>query len=164
MIQQSPANRSGLRTVTNFSKKVTGTAEPYAKITVKAGKTTIGTGKAGKNGEFAAKIQPQSIGRKLYVYATDAARHTGKAAATTVKPPAPSAQGVKAGATKVTGTALSGSKVYVKTGKTAIGHAAAGKNGRFTVKIKKQKAGAKLSLYAVKNGIWSDAKTITVQK
>ncbi|WP_179234230.1 S8 family serine peptidase [Heyndrickxia coagulans] len=161
---ETPPPPPKVRTVTNFSKKVTGTAEPYAKITVKAGKTTIGTGKAGKNGEFAAKIQPQSIGRKLYVYATDAARHTGKAAATTVKPPAPSAQGVKAGATKVTGTALSGYKVYVKTGKTAIGHAVAGKNGRFTVKIKKQKAGAKLSLYAVKNGIWSDAKTITVQK
>ena len=71
--------------VTINSTKVTGKAEAGAKVTVKAGKTTLGTATAKKNGSYSVKIKKQKADTSLSVTAKDKAGNTSKVKKTTVK-------------------------------------------------------------------------------
>ncbi|MEH7087003.1 Ig-like domain-containing protein [Neobacillus drentensis] len=69
--------------VKSTTKEVTGTAEPYSTITIKAGKKVIGTAKTDSKGKFKVKIKAQKKKTVLSVTATDKAKNVSKA--TTVK-------------------------------------------------------------------------------
>ncbi|WP_369426001.1 Ig-like domain-containing protein [Cytobacillus pseudoceanisediminis] len=71
--------------MTSSSTKVTGKAEAYSTVYVKAGTKVIGSAKAAKSGSFSVKIAKQKTGKILYVYAKDKAGNTGKSAKITVK-------------------------------------------------------------------------------
>ncbi|PAE25776.1 Ig-like domain-containing protein [Bacillus sp. 7894-2] len=71
--------------VTASSTMVTGKAEAYSTVYVKAESKVIGSAKASKSGSFSVKISKQKAGKTLYVYAKDKAGNTGKSAKITVK-------------------------------------------------------------------------------
>ncbi|MGE8204611.1 Ig-like domain-containing protein [Heyndrickxia sp. NPDC080065] len=153
-----------VNTVTSTSKKVTGKAEAGSKVTIKVGNKQIGSGKADKNGKFSISIKEQKANTTLSATATDKAGNESKAKKVTVKPTVPTVNTVKSSSTKVTGKAKAGAKVYVKAGSKVLGSATANKSGTYSVKIKKQKAGTTLNVYAVENGKKSGSKKATVKK
>ncbi|XXM71462.1 Ig-like domain-containing protein [Lysinibacillus sphaericus] len=161
-------NQSGTRMITVVDKtapstpsvnrvddndlKVTGKAEAGSKVTVKVGKKTLGTGMATSKGIFSVKISKQKANTKLFVTAADKAKNTSKTKIVAVvdktAPAAPTVKTVYDRDTKVTGKAEAGSTVTVKAGKKKLGSFKANKSGNYSVKIKKQKKGTKLTVTA----------------
>lgn len=82
---KTPPKTPSVNKVTSSSTKVTGKAEAYSTVYVKAGTKVIGSAKAVKSGSFSVKIAKQKTGKTLYVYAKDKAGNTGKSAKITVK-------------------------------------------------------------------------------
>lgn len=156
--------------VKDYDKKVTGKAEPASKVTVKAGKTVLGYGVVDKNGNYSVTLKSaQKAGTVLTVTATDKAGNVSSVTTVTVvdktAPSAPSSNKVSAKTTMIVGKAEAGAKVEVKVGGKVIGSATADKNGKYSVKIKKQKAGTKLYITVKdKAGNVSKAIKITVKK
>jgi hypothetical protein len=73
-----------VNTVKSTTTHVTGKTEAYATITIKIGKTVIGTAKADKHGNFKVTIKKQKKNTVLSVTAQDAAKNTSKATAVKV--------------------------------------------------------------------------------
>lgn len=139
--------------VSNKDKKVTGKAEARSKVTVKAGSKVLSSATADKTGKFTVTLKSaQKAGTVLYVTATDNVGNVSKARKVTVldktPPSAPKVNKVTIKSTTVTGKAEANSTVYVKVGKKVIGSAKVSKKGSFSVKIKKQKAGTAILVYA----------------
>ncbi|MEK4963221.1 Ig-like domain-containing protein [Weizmannia sp. FSL K6-3076] len=133
---------------------ITGKAEAGAKVTIKRGKTVLGTGTASSKGTFSVKIKSkQKAGTVLTAYATDKAGNTGAGKSFKVEdktaPSAPSVNRFGDNQTVITGKAEAGAKVTIKRGKTVLGTRTASSKGSFSVRIKsKQKAGTVLTAYA----------------
>ncbi|MCR2821437.1 glycosyl hydrolase family 8 [Lederbergia panacisoli] len=139
--------------VSDKDKKVTGKAEAGSKVTVKAGKKVLGSATANKSGKYTVKLKSaQKAGKVLTITAKDKAGNVSAARKITVvdktPPAAPKVNKVTIKSTKVTGKAEAGSSVYVKVGSKVIASGKASKNGNFSVKIKKQRAGAVLQVTA----------------
>ncbi|MFE4132369.1 Ig-like domain-containing protein [Peribacillus sp. YIM B13482] len=155
--------------VSDKATLVTGKAEIGSIVTVKYNNKNIGTATADKKGNFSIKISKKKAGSLLYASAKDKAGNTGKAAKVTVKdktaPGAPKVNEVNDKATKVTGKAEIGSTVTVKYNDKNIGTAKSDKNGKFSVKISKKKAGSALYVSAKdKAGNTGKAAKVTVKK
>jgi len=133
---------------------ITGKAEAGAKVTIKRGKTVLGTGTANSKGTFSIRIKSkQKAGTVLTAYATDKAGNTGAGKSFKVEdktaPSAPSVNRFGDNQTTITGKAEAGAKVTIKRGKTVLGTGTASSKGSFSVRIKsKQKAGTVLTAYA----------------
>lgn len=164
VIDKTPPKAPTVNSVTGNTTKVTGKAEAGATITIKAGKIKIGSGKADKNGKFSVKIKKQKSGKILSVTATDKSGNVSSAKKVTVKTPVPTVNKITPSSAKVTGKSKAGTTVYVKSGSKTLGHAKANKAGKYTVKIKKQKAGTTLTVYAVENNRKSASKKVVVKK
>jgi hypothetical protein len=156
--------------VSDQDKKVTGKAEAGSTVTVKAGSKVLKSGMADSKGNFTITLATaQKAGTVLYVAATDKAGNVSPARKVTVvdktPPAAPKVNKVTVTSTSVTGKAEASSTVYVKAGKNVIGQAKANKSGSYSVKIKKQKAGTVLYVYAKdKAGNTGKATKTTVKK
>ncbi|WP_286229710.1 bifunctional 2',3'-cyclic-nucleotide 2'-phosphodiesterase/3'-nucleotidase [Neobacillus mesonae] len=136
--------------VKDYDKKVTGKAETGSTVIVKSGKTVLGKGVA-KAGKFTVTLKTkQKAGTKLTVTATDKAKNVSAAATVKVvdkTAPAPAKAGkVTIKTTKVVGKAEAGARVEVRVGKKLIASATADKKGKYSVTIKKQKAGTVLTI------------------
>ncbi len=151
------------------SNFIIGTAYENNKVFVKSGSKVIGQATVDSHDMF--KVQPipkQKAGSILTIYAENSLQQ--KSAAVSVKvvdktPPAvPSVYTFGNNAITITGKAEQGSSVFIKSGKTVLGHGIASNKGSFSIKIKaKQKAGTVLTVYAVdKAGNKSASKTIKV--
>ncbi len=165
---KTPPSAPKVNPVTDRDTKVTGTAEAEAKVTVKAGSAVLGVATAGKDGKFSVNIKAQRAGTVLIVTATDKANNTSAATNVTVQdktpPNAPKVNPVTDRDTKVTGTTEAEAKVTVKVGSSVLGVATAGKDGKFSVNIKAQRAGTVLIVTATdKANNTSPAVKITVQ-
>lgn len=118
-------------------------------------------------GNYSKKIAKQKAGTKLKITATDSAGNKttkNSTVADKIAPKTPTVNKVYKTAKKVTGKAEKKSTVYVYKGKKYLGKTTANSKGKFTVKIAKQKAGSKLSVYAkdqAKNK--SKTKKVTVK-
>ncbi|MBV7508767.1 S8 family serine peptidase [Bacillus sp. sid0103] len=168
VIDKTPPNAPTVKEVGDNDKKITGKAEADSKVIVKAGKTTLGSGTADKNGNFSIPIKAQKAGTILTVTATDKAGNASKAVNVTVKDKTPptvlTVNVVGDNDKKITGKAEAGSKVIVKAGKTILGSGTADKNGNFSIPIKAQKAGTILAVTATdKAGNASKAVNVTVK-
>ncbi|MBL5778664.1 hypothetical protein HV438_10455 [Bacillus sporothermodurans] len=137
---------------TNKSKVVTGKAEANSTVTVKKGSKVLGSAKASSKGSFSVKIKAQKAGSKLTISAKDKAGNVSSGASVTVKdviPPAkPTVNRVTNKSKVVTGKAEANSTVTVKNRNKVLGSAKASSKGTFSVKIKAQKAGTKLTITA----------------
>ena len=85
VLDKIPPGAPKVNKVTRKSSSVTGKAEAYSTVYVKAGKKVIGSGKANKNGNFSVSIKKQKAGTVLLVYAKDKAGNVGKSTKVTVK-------------------------------------------------------------------------------
>lgn len=132
---------------------ITGKAEAGAKVTIKRGKTVLGTGTASSKGTYSVRIKSkQKAGTVLTAYATDKAGNTsaGKSFKVTDKtaPGVPTAGKVTYKSTKVSGKAEKYATVYIYNGSHYVGKATASSKGAYTVHMKKQKRGSTLKIYA----------------
>ncbi|EZP75254.1 cell wall-associated protease [Parageobacillus genomosp. 1] len=155
--------------VSDRDTKVTGKTKAGAKVIVKAGSVTLGEATAGKDGKFSITIKAQKAGTVLLVIAMDKTNNTSATTKVTVQdktpPIAPQVNRVTDRDTKVTGKTEANAKVVVKAGKNKLGEAKAGKDGRFSVKIKAQKAGTILEVVSIDaSGNISKGTKIKVQK
>lgn len=151
--------------VSDFTKAVTGKAEANSTVSVKIGKKTY-TAKVDTKGTFSVTIPSQKAGTRLELSAVDSDGNVSKVVKVTVidntAPSTPSQ--LKATPGNITGKTEAQSTVYVKAGSKVVGKATASKSGTFKVKIKKQKVGNILSVYAVdKAGNKSAVKKITIK-
>jgi subtilisin family serine protease len=165
----TPPSAPVVNEVKDYNKRVTGKAEAGSIVTVTAGSKVIGTATAKKYGDFTIVIPTQKAGTILKVVAKDLAGNTSKSTSVTVidkTPPAkPIVDKVTLTSIKITGKAEAGSTVIVKVGNKVIGIATAGKDGKFSVKMAKQKVGTVLTVIAKdKNGNLSVAVRIVVKK
>jgi Zn-dependent metalloprotease/subtilisin family serine protease len=149
-------------------KEVTGTAQSGLEIIVNKGSSLLGKATVDSKGNFTVSITPQKAGTTLTIYARNKDGWKSKPVTKTVldktAPSAPKVNEVGDRDTKVTGTAEAGAKVVVKVGSTKLGETTAGKDGKFSVTIKAQKAGTILKVTATdKAGNTSPATTIKVQ-
>ena len=144
---------------------VSGKAESGAKAYAYAGSKKLGEAVA-KESSYSIKIAKQKAGTSVSVHAVDGAGN--KSGVKTVKvvdktaPAIPTVNAVGDNSTAVSGKAESGAKVYAYVGSKKLGEAIA-KNGVYSIKIAKQKAGTSIAVYAVdpaKNK--STSKTVKV--
>lgn len=169
VVDKTPPAKPVVNQVKDYDKKITGKAETGATITVKAGKKVLGTSVA-KAGKFTVTLKTaQKAGTKLTVTATDKAKNVSAATTVTVvdktAPKAASVGKVTIKTTKVMGKAEAGARVEVRAGKKLIGSATVDKKGRYSVTIKKQKAGTVLTITVKdKAGNVSKATKIKVYK
>lgn len=168
VLDGTPPKAPTVHKVGNRDTTVKGKAEAGSTVTVKVGSKKFGSAVSASNGTFSVKIAKQKAGTKLTVTAADKAKNVSKGKTVTVvdntPPKAPSVNPVSPKATKVTGKAEGNSTVTVKAGKTKLGSAKADKKGSYSVTIKKQKKGTKLSVTATdqaKNT--SKASNVTVK-
>lgn len=164
---KSPAKPS-VNTIANNKTVITGKTESYATITVKNGPKVIGTAKANFNGAFSVKIKKQKEGTTLKIIATDLAKNNSTSlyvkVVDKIAPKAPSVKKVTKDATRITGTAEAKATVYIVKNKKVIKTGKVSSNGKYSLSIKKQKAGTILTVYvrdASKNK--SASKTIIVK-
>ncbi|GEK34274.1 Ig-like domain-containing protein [Kurthia sibirica] len=155
--------------VTNTAKTVTGIAEPYAQATIYIASKKVATLTANATGKFTYTL-PTSLNAKesVKVYITDLAGNKSKAFSYTVidklTPATPKASTVKAGATSVKGTATKGLKVYAKIASKTYSATASKTTGKFTIKVPKQKASTKITLYTKLGNYTSKKVVVTVKK
>ncbi|NCG69116.1 peptidase M30, hyicolysin [Bacillus coagulans] len=149
---------------------ITGKAEAGAKVTIKRGKTVLGTGTASRKGTYSVRIKSkQKAGTVLTAYATDKAGNTSAGKSIKVEdktaPTAPTVNPFGDNQLTITGKAEAGAKVTIKRGKTVLGTGTASNKGTYSVRIKsKQKAGTVLTAYATdKAGNTSAGKSIKVE-
>lgn len=162
----------GKPTVYSVSDKdifVKGRAEAGSKVTVKKGKTVLGSAYSNSTGNFSIPIKAQKAGTILTVTARDKAKYESKATSVKVvdktAPEVPKVDKITSRTTKVTGKAEPYSTVYVKRSGKKIGSAKVSKSGKFSVKILKQKAGKVLYIYAKdRSGNSGKSKKVTVKK
>ncbi|MBD8004273.1 Ig-like domain-containing protein [Bacillus norwichensis] len=170
VIDKTPPAMPTVSKVSNRDLKVTGKAEAGSKVTVKAGGKVIGSATADKAGKYVVTLKAKrKAGTALYVKATDKAGNASKERKVIVvdkiPPKVPEVNKVTNKTTTVKGKAEKGATVYVKSGKKELGTAVVNSKGNFSVKIKKQKAGTVLNIYAKdKAGNTGKAAKVTVKK
>lgn len=154
--------------VSDRTTKIKGTAEAKAKVYVIKNNKVIKTGTASTKGAFSLAIPKQKAGTVLTVYVQDSAKNKSKIVKIKVvdktAPKAPKVHKVTKKSTRITGTAEAKSKVYVVKNKKIIKYGTVSSKGKFSLSIKKQKVGTKLTIYvkdAAKNK--SANKTIIVK-
>ncbi|GHI01209.1 S8 family peptidase [Neobacillus kokaensis] len=138
--------------VSDRDQSVTGTTEANATVIVKNNGKTIGTKKADAKGKFSVAIKKQKAGTVLFVTAKDASGNVSKALKVVVKdktaPAAPKVNVMTDHSKVVTGKAEAKATVIVKLKGKTIGTKKADAKGKFSIAIKKQKAGTVLFVTA----------------
>lgn len=154
--------------VSDKDKVVKGTAPSNTSIYVGNDKELLGIGAVGGNQtNFSINIPAQKAGTKLYIIAQD--NVTGEYSEATVitvvdkTPPSLNVATLDDNDKAISGNAEKGAKVYAKVGTKQISATVTvGSNGKYTVAIPVQKAGAKVTIYAVDQAKNQTTKTITV--
>lgn len=154
--------------VTDQTTAVQGKTEANATVKLyingKYQKSTI----ADKNGHYKFSIGKQRAGTEIKVTATDEAGNVSTAKVVKVidqtAPAKPSVNPVTTKSTSITGNAEKGSTVYVYSGKKQLGKTITNTKGKYSIKIKAQKKGTALTIYALdKTGNKSKPVTIKVK-
>jgi hypothetical protein len=167
VLDKTPPAVPKFNVVTDYTRVVKGTVEPFAKIKITIGDNTY-TGSANGAGVFRITLPSQKANTKLIVHATDASGNVSEAVIITVldkTPPAgPKVNIVKSNSTAITGKSEAFTVITVKFGNKVIGTATTDKNGEFKVTIKKQKKNRVLSVTATDEAHnVSKVKTVKVQ-
>ncbi|TWT01125.1 Ig-like domain-containing protein [Planomicrobium sp. CPCC 101079] len=165
-IDKTAPSTPTVNTVSDKSTGVTGKAETNATVYIKIGTKQIGKA-AAKSGAYSIKIPKQKAGTSISVYAVDAAKN--KSASKTVKvldktaPAIPTVNKVTSKTAAVAGKGEKGATLYVYNGSKKIGQGTVDGRGAFKVKIKVQKKGSTLKIYAKdKSGNKSKSRAVKV--
>lgn len=138
--------------VSDQSTFVTGKAEADSTVKLYLNGKLVKEATAAKNGVYKIAITKQKAETEIKVTATDAEGNVSPEkmvkVADKTAPGVPTVNKVTAKTTAVTGKAEPGSTVYVMKSKSTLGKAVANSKGNYSVKIKAQKKGVSLSVYA----------------
>ncbi|MGJ0741506.1 immunoglobulin-like domain-containing protein [Enterococcus casseliflavus] len=147
------------------STSVTGTAEPNAEITIKAGDTVIANGRVGSDGIYSLTIEKQPAGTVVTAQATlngissniaETMVERATIAETTLNE-------VTTTSTTVSGTAEPDAHVEITIGDSEMKNATVDSDGNFEVEIDQQAAGTIITAQASIDGLQSNiASTIVV--
>lgn len=144
VVEKAP-DKPKVKKVTNKDTTLSGTAQANLKVNIKnASRKVIATGKVDKNGSFKVKIPKQKENAVLYVTVQDGYKESSETKVTVIDviPPAsPKAKAISDKSTSITGTTEAKAEVVAKVKGKQIAKAKADAKGKFTLKIKKQKAG-----------------------
>ncbi|MFE4432072.1 Ig-like domain-containing protein, partial [Peribacillus butanolivorans] len=132
---------------------------------------TVGSKKIGettaKNGQYTIKIAKQKAGTTIVVSAKDTSGN--KSGSKKVKvidktaPSVPTVNKITSKTVTVTGKGEKGASIYIYNGSKKIGQGIVDSRGNYKVKIKAQKKGSTLKVYAQdKSGNKSKSKTVKV--
>ncbi|MCL9634240.1 Ig-like domain-containing protein [Bacillus zanthoxyli] len=130
---------------------VTGTAETNTFVYIKVGTTIIGNGKTDVKGIFSVVIPKQKAGTKILVTVKNTggySPYTTSVVLDKTPPTPPKVNDITDQQTVVTGTAELNSTVFIKVGTRVLANGKVDKNGKFSIKIIKQKAGTKVLITA----------------
>ncbi|MBP0726554.1 bifunctional 2',3'-cyclic-nucleotide 2'-phosphodiesterase/3'-nucleotidase [Bacillus sp. RG28] len=135
-----------------LSKVITGKTEANATVTVKAGSKVLVTGKANDKGLFTLPIKQQNLGTVLTITAKDKAGNVSGATTVVVKDTTPPVLAVvkdvlTTKTTVIKGTGEANTIVSVKVGSKVIATGKVSNNGKFSVKIPKQKHGVTVEIF-----------------
>ncbi|MEH7076667.1 Ig-like domain-containing protein [Neobacillus drentensis] len=155
--------------VTDQAPYVTGQAEAGAVVEVKVNDSVIGTATADLNNKFMVTIPVQRAGIELVITATDTSGNRSEAAIVIIKdvtaPAKPLVYEVSDKDTRVEGQSEVGAKIEVKASGTVVGTGTVETDGKFSVSIPVQLAGAELFIIATDtSGNMSDATTVVVKE
>lgn len=132
---------------------ITGKTIPNVTVYARMGSKVLGSSKTGSTGKFTIKIAKQTAGAKIGIVTKDPAGNYSKTLYKLVidktPPKQPAVNTVTYRTTVVKGKTEKYSTVYIYKGKSYVGKSVADSKGYFQVKIKQQKRGATLSVYAV---------------
>jgi len=152
VIDRIPPKVSKVYPVSNRDTAIKGISEAHSRIVIKRGSTVIATVITGTNQQFTAKIPKQAAAAKLSIVAVDSSNNQSTAVVVTVAdriaPRKPAVHKVTNRSTRVTGTTEAYAKVIVKAGKYKLSEAKANSKGYFSVKIKRERRGTHLNVYA----------------
>ncbi|TXC78763.1 hypothetical protein FS935_22385 [Metabacillus litoralis] len=166
---KTPPNLPTVKTISNISTVIEGTAEVGSTVTVNAGKTLLGTATVNSKGKYSIKIsKKQKATTSISLFATDKAGNKSKTLTTTVidklAPSVPTANKITSKTTTVTGKAEANSIVTItNSSKKLLGKATTDKKGNYKVKISKQKKGTTITIWATdKAGNKSKGKGVKI--
>jgi hypothetical protein len=137
--------------VDDNDKSISGKAEANSTVTVKNGKTTLGSPKVDKSGNFKLAIKSVKAGTKLTFTAKDAAGNVSKITTVTVADktaPSLTVKDIYSTTKTATGKTEAGAKLTIKVGKTTIGSGTADSKGNFKIAIKRQKKNTTITVSA----------------
>ncbi|MEH7348155.1 Ig-like domain-containing protein [Gottfriedia acidiceleris] len=148
-----PDKTPTVNAVSNLSTTITGTAEAKAKVYAYAGSKLLGSTTAVSGNKYSIKIAKQKQGTKINVYIVDTAGIRSGDRYTTVidkiPPAAPTVNKITSKSTSITGKTEASATVSAYNGSKLIGSAKADSKGNFKIKIKAQKKGSTIKVYAV---------------
>lgn len=148
-----------VNTVADNATSITGKAESNATVYAMVGSK--------KNRAYSIKITKKKAGTSISVYAIDVAGN--KSSSKVVKvvdktaPSVPTVNKITSKSVTVTGKSEKGASIYIYNGSKKIGQGIVDNQGNYKVKIKAQKKGSTLKIYAKdKAGNKSNSKTVKV--
>ncbi|MGZ9816220.1 Ig-like domain-containing protein [Peribacillus simplex] len=166
VIDKTAPSVPSVNTVYDYTISITGKAETNAKVYAVVGTKTIGEA-ISKSGSYTMKISKQKAGTSIAVYAKDASGN--KSSNRIVKvidktaPPVPTVNKITSKTVTVTGKSEKGASIYIYNGSKKIGQGVVDSRGNYKVKIKAQKKGSTIKVYAQdKSGNKSKSKTTKV--
>ncbi|MFE4074408.1 Ig-like domain-containing protein [Peribacillus sp. YIM B13477] len=151
VIDKTAPSAPSVNTVYDYATAITGKAETNAKVYAVVGTKTIGEATS-KSGSYTMKISKQKAGTSIVVYAKDASGN--KSSSRTVKvidktaPPVPTVNKITSKTITVTGKSEKGASIYIYNGSKKIGQGVVDSRGNYKVKIKAQKKGSTIKVYA----------------
>ncbi len=155
-----------INTVKATASTVTGSGEKGATVKAYVGTKEIGNATVGSNGKYAIKIKSQKSGTKITVKMSKTGYTTVSSSKTVVNDKFTKSltiNNIKATTSTVTGSGQKGATVKAYVGTKEIGKATVGSNGKYTIKIKAQKKGTKITVKMSKTGYNTVSKSITVK-
>ncbi|MED4697056.1 Ig-like domain-containing protein [Peribacillus frigoritolerans] len=166
VIDKTPPHAPSVYVVYDNATAIIGKAETNAKVYAMVGSNKIGESTS-KSGSYTIKISKQKAGTSITVYAIDASRN--KSTSKTVQvidktaPPVPTVNKITSKTVTVTGKSEKGASIYIYNGSKKIGQGVVDSRGNYKVKIKAQKKGSTIKVYAQdKSGNKSKSKTTKV--
>ncbi|MEK4652178.1 MULTISPECIES: S8 family peptidase [Niallia] len=152
--------------VYNSTRLLTGTAEQGSKVSVKLGSKTYSSS-ADKNGKFTVEIPLQKPDKLMYIQLSSKNGNASTSLRTTVQrdtkaPNLPTIQKLGDNDSLMKGTSEPFAYINAKVKGKLIGKGNADKNGKFAIKIKKQKANTIVSVTAA-DGAKNTSKPATVK-
>ena len=149
LIDGTPPNAPHVNTLKPLCKVLTGKTSAGFDVIVRSGSKIIATKKAYSNGDFSITIPAYKPGVELLVSVKNTYGIEGDPELVTVSGLAiPKVNLIKSYAKLVTGTSEIGSTVFVKYNGKNIAFGKTSSKGKFSIKIKGYKKGAKLYVYA----------------
>ncbi|WP_285767532.1 Ig-like domain-containing protein [Peribacillus sp. SI8-4] len=166
VIDKTAPSAPSVNTVYDYSTAIAGKAETNAKVYAVVGTKTIGEATS-KSGSYTMKISKQKAGTSIVVYAKDASGNKSSSRAVKVidktAPPVPTVNKITSKTVTVTGKSEKGASIFIYNGSKKIGQGIVDSRGNYKVKIKAQKKGSTIKVYAQdKSGNKSKSKTIKV--